>query len=67
MIVISIVDNGGRLSASVRGRDAEKALSIPLGAVNSTEAMREVETVFGLLDWGKGGQPANQASVGLDY
>lgn len=31
------------------------------------EAKERAELAFGLLDWGKGGQPENQAVIGLDY
>jgi hypothetical protein len=34
---------------------------------NVRAAKLHAEEIFGLLDWGKGGQPETQASVALDY
>lgn len=31
------------------------------------EAKLEAERALGLLDWGKGGRPENEASVAIDY
>jgi hypothetical protein len=36
-------------------------------SLNVEDAKLKAERAFGLLDWGNGGQPDNEASVGIDY
>jgi hypothetical protein len=68
MIRITIEPFGpGHFQAVIWQRDqaAPAFYTVPVDTVE--KAKLNAESALGLLDWGKGGQHPNQASVALDY